>query len=244
MSRQITDAEWHGLLDRIAALEKRVADFDQRTAGMIQLGPSPRGPREEALSALRKEAMDLRSRIVKQEKPFPAHETPAVPEAMPESMQKDRPPTSLTDDPSDPRIRRGGPDTEPVPQAEVYLVLSEEERAKGFVRPYRDAYKHVGLRPIYPTRNLTAEEQERHGHYGYVCFEPYPESESPRTGRFWTQAQLDAKGCGSITTMGRALSETYARDPHFYGATYCVTCQKHRPVEEFVWTADGARLGT
>jgi hypothetical protein len=29
-----------------------------------------------------------------------------------------------------------------VPQADVYLVLSEEERAKGFVRPVRRAYWH------------------------------------------------------------------------------------------------------
>jgi hypothetical protein len=99
----------------------------------------------------------------------------------------------LTTDPDDPRLGHGV-DTEPTEQHEVYLVLSEEERAKGFVRPYRDAYRH------------------------------------------------DA--CGTVTRMGRALSETYARQPGFYGATYCCACRKHLPVGEFVWTADGERVGS
>lgn len=75
-----------------------------------------------------------------------------------------------------------------------YIVLCEEERAKGFVRPYRNRYQH--------------------------------------------------KTCGSVTTMGRALSETYARDPKFYGATFCVACNAHFPVAEFVWTADGEVVGS
>jgi len=44
--------------------------------------------------------------------------------------------------------------------------------------------------------------------------------------------------CGRVTTMGLALAETYARDPGFYGATYCTTCGQHRPVGaagEFHW---------
>jgi hypothetical protein len=44
--------------------------------------------------------------------------------------------------------------------------------------------------------------------------------------------------------MGRSLSETYARDPSFYGATFCVHCNKHFPVAEFVWTADGQQVGS
>lgn len=79
-------------------------------------------------------------------------------------------------------------------QHSSYIVLCEEERAKGFVRPYRDAYRH------------------------------------------------DA--CGTVTTMGRALSETYARDPKFYGATFCCGCNRHLPVSEFVWTKDGAMVGS
>jgi hypothetical protein len=102
----------------------------------------------------------------------------------------------ITDDPSDPRLTRGA-DEQPIPQAEVYLVLSDEERAKGFVRPYRSNYVHAS--------------------------------------------------CGTSTRMGQAIAETYARDPHFYGSTYCVRCQMHRPVGadgEFTWD-DGSkeRLG-
>lgn len=48
---------------------------------------------------------------------------------------------SLTNDPKDPRLGRGV-DSEPVPQNAAYLVLSEAERAKGFVRPLRRAYVH------------------------------------------------------------------------------------------------------
>lgn len=49
--------------------------------------------------------------------------------------------SGVTDDPTDPRLTRGS-DDEPVPQAEVYLVLSAAERAKGFVRPVRSSYVH------------------------------------------------------------------------------------------------------
>lgn len=48
----------------------------------------------------------------------------------------------LTSDRNDPRLTHGS-DDEPVDQAEVYLVLSEDERAKGFVRPVRTSYKHL-----------------------------------------------------------------------------------------------------
>jgi hypothetical protein len=84
--------------------------------------------------------------------------------------------------------------TEATGQHKGYVVLCEDERKKGFVRPYRDEYKHLT--------------------------------------------------CGSVTSMGRALSETYARDPKFYGATFCVNCNRHLPVSEFVWTADGQAVGS
>lgn len=99
---------------------------------------------------------------------------------------------SLTNDPNDPRLTRGV-DAEPTDQAEAYLVLSEEERAKGFVRPVRRTYVH---------------------------------------------------DCGTRTTMGQALAETYARQPDFYGATYCVGCRRHLPVTEFRWTDDNQVVGS
>jgi hypothetical protein len=73
-----------------------------------------------------------------------------------------------------------------------YLVLSEEERAKGFVRPVRTSYQHLK--------------------------------------------------CGAITTMGTAIAETYARQPGFYGGTFCASCRDHFPVGEngeFVWVEHG-----
>lgn len=121
---------------------------------------------------------------------------------------------SYTNDRNDPRLTRGV-DESPVDQNEVYLVLSEAERAKGFVRPLRRAYVH----------------------------------------RYWLDGSSDALpavitsldgmgGCGALTTMGLALCETYARDPSFYGATYCVGCRMHRPVGEFRWDEDGEVVGS
>jgi len=107
---------------------------------------------------------------------------------------------STTSDRSDSRLTHGA-DTEPVPMAEVYLVLSAEERAKGFVRPVRCSYRH--------------------------------------------------ETCGVVTTMSLPLAETYARQPGFYGATYCCGCRMHRPVGaagEFTWVerdgTNGPKVGT
>lgn len=106
----------------------------------------------------------------------------------------------LTDDPYDPRLTHGA-DRGPSPQADVYLVLSEQERAKGFVRPVRRTYVH--------TRGMSQQKP----------------------------------ACGVATKMSVELAETYARDPKFYGATYCVGCQMHLPVNEFDWD-DGTRVGS
>lgn len=99
----------------------------------------------------------------------------------------------VTDDRNDPRLSYGV-DATPREQAEVYLVMSEEERAKGFVRPVRRRYVHTK--------------------------------------------------CGVATNMGQALAETYAANPKFYGATYCVGCSMHLPVDEFVWDPDGSVVGS
>lgn len=156
---------------------------------------------------------------------------------------------SLTTDPKDPKLGHGV-DEQPTPQNETYLILSEEERAKGFIRPVRKTYIHVGTPgPTNELRDLTDEEKERYADVGYVKYEEYPkDDDSSVIGRFWTQEQLDkvGQGCKASTTMGTDLAETYAAKPHFYGSTYCCNCQKHRPVGkdgEFVWE-DGERVGT
>ena len=128
-----------------------------------------------------------------------------------------------------------------------YLVLCPEERAKGFVRPCRDEYKHVGKKPIFPLRDLTVEQLERLGDQGddpWIKFEPYPIGyRGSATGKHWSQKDLDS-GCGAVTKMGQALSETYARNPSFYGSTFCVGCGTHLPVCEFAWTIDDTIVGS
>jgi hypothetical protein len=151
---------------------------------------------------------------------------------------------SYTTDPKDPRLCRGT-DEGKVPQCEVYLILSDEERAKGFVRPLRTKYRHVGPIPNkYPLVDLTEEQKLGHADRGYIKYEKYPESEHPTLGRYWTAEQLANKGCGTVTTMALPLCETYARNPGFYGATYCVGCSRHIPVEEFVWDGTNDRVGS
>ena len=128
-------------------------------------------------------------------------------------------------------------------QQRGYVALCPEERAKGFVRPVRQSYVHVGEHPKHPLRDLTEEEKVRHEGCEYVSFEKYPESESPQVGRFWTKKDLSS-GCGTETTMGLALAETYARDPKFYGGTFCTGCHEHFPVVEFVWAGTDEVVGS
>lgn len=133
---------------------------------------------------------------------------------------------------------------------EDYYVICEEDRKKGFIRPVRTAYRHVGPPgPKFQLRDLTDEERQRYNEFGYVKYEEYPEgSHGCVVGRFWTQHDLDriGTGCGHQTIMHQAFAETYARNPGFYGATFCAYCRVHLPVGEageFVWP-DGTRVGT
>ena len=145
----------------------------------------------------------------------------------------------LTTDRDDPRLH----ETKDNGQQKAYLVLTEEERAKGFVRPVRDTYRHVGEKPEFELRDLTDEEKERFKDCGYVKYEEYPKDHRGAIcGRYWTEAGLKG-GCNQTTTMARALAETYARQPGFYGSTFCTCCGKHLPVAEFQWL-DGSVVGS
>ena len=127
-----------------------------------------------------------------------------------------------------------------------HVILSDEERAKGFVRPVRLSYIHVGIRPKFPLRDLTEDERKRYASEGYAKYEPYPESMRPLTGRYWTDKDLHS-GCGAVTTMPRPIAETYAARPGFYGSTYCCTCREYFPVGEegqFMWDGTNQRVGT
>lgn len=167
------------------------------------------------------------------------HDRPGEECHAPKKVTTDGKPPIDPDNPGAP-----GPINPKTGQHTQYWVLSPEERAKGFIRPVRTAYRHVGDKPKGKLRDLTDAEKERFGGYGYVKFEPFPESESPKTGRFWTQEQLDDKACNTVTSMGRDIAETYARDPKFYGSTFCMACAGHHPVEEFVWEGTDERVGS
>ena len=48
--------------------------------------------------------------------------------------------------------------------------------------------------------------------------------------------------CGALTIAGQAISESYARQPDYYSATFCCSCQDYFPVGkdgEFVWDGTG-----
>ena len=168
-------------------------------------------------------------------------------------MNPDKLKTTTT---TDGRPAREGYENAPAPapidektgQHEAYWILTAEERAKGCVRPVRRTYRHVGMSgPRFPLQDLSLDERELYSKYSYEKFEVYPPDESPFTGRFWTRAQLASvgKGCGTKTTMSPPIAETYARDPSYYGSTFCVNCGQHFPVGEhgeFVWL-DGTRVG-
>lgn len=131
-------------------------------------------------------------------------------------------------------------------QQKGYVVLSAEERAKGFVRPVRFSYIHVGLPAPKNLRDLTEDEKERYADHGFVKYEITPRDDSHVKGRFWTQTELDKvnKGCNTVTKMGQSLAETYARDPKFYGGTFCCGCSTHRPLKEFVWEGTNETVGS
>lgn len=132
-----------------------------------------------------------------------------------------------------------------------HWVLCETERARGFVRPVRHGYVHVGPPgPQFELRDLTDEERERWADSGYVKYEPYPPGHrGSARGRLWTQEQLDkvGKGCGTRTLMPTSIAETYARQPGYYGSTFCCGCGTYLPVGrdgEFVWDGTNERVGT
>lgn len=51
-------------------------------------------------------------------------------------------------------------------------------------------------------------------------------------------------GCGSRTTCSQDIAETYARDPNFYSGTFCCSCRKHFPLDQFVWEGTTEPVGS
>ena len=50
--------------------------------------------------------------------------------------------------------------------------------------------------------------------------------------------------CGTATSMSLGIAETYARDPSFYGSTFCCGCGNHYPVVEFNWDGTTEKVGS
>lgn len=53
--------------------------------------------------------------------------------------------------------------------------------------------------------------------------------------------------CGQVTRMPDGIAQTYARNPFYYGSTFCATCKDYLPVGqngEFHWLDDGTKVGT
>jgi|SRR5882724_622957 len=44
--------------------------------------------------------------------------------------------------------------------------------------------------------------------------------------------------------VGLSLAETYARDPGFYGGTFCCYCRAHFPLDQFVWKGTDEKVGS
>lgn len=172
--------------------------------------------------------------------------------------------SKLTTDPNDPNLGRGV-DSEKTEQHDTYLVLSKEELDKGFIRPVRQSYVHVGKKierddegriigklikvddDNYPYNKYYSQEN------GYGGFIRYPKDyNSAIVGKYITIEEVEAiierkshfGGCGGLTTMSITIAETYARDPKFYGSTYCTGCMKHLPVSEFVWDGTNELVGS
>ncbi len=182
------------LEDRVARLEQLVRELDVCTGGLVTLGPQPESGEEVAR---RYRATDQLISGVKE----------LVVPPVDRSQQVLTDGSPVPEDRSHTQDRGDG-------QQKGYVVLSAEERAKGFVRPVRDAYIHVGAG----------------GH------EVDP-SNSAKSG-------LKTPGCGGLTRMGRALAETYARDPKFYDGTFCCGCRKHFPLDQFVWADTDEIVGS
>lgn len=119
-----------------------------------------------------------------------------------------------------------------------YIVLSPEERAKGFMKPVRRSY-------IHESRSVCGKMQpkndKRIGGSRHMCGRAYPHEGECGQWKLVSQPEharaerAHRTSCGVMTTMGLGLAETYARNPHFYSGTFCVGCHAHFPLNQFYW---------
>jgi len=50
--------------------------------------------------------------------------------------------------------------------------------------------------------------------------------------------------CSSITTIPAPIAATYARNPQYYGSTFCCACGDYFLVAEFLWFGTNVRVGS
>jgi hypothetical protein len=157
----------------------------------------------------------------------------------------------ITNDKNEPLLKQ----TKENGQQEAYLVLSDDEKAKGFIRPVRRSYIHVGktlnhFKGIHRMLDET-DKPDLRPKYVAVMTVMTDEDGSFKAGTYVTQQELDAwkaqkriGGCGTRTDMHQSIAETYARNPKFYSATFCCGCGTHLPVNEFFWDGTSEEVGS
>lgn len=100
-----------------------------------------------------------------------------------------------------------------------YVVLSAAERAKGFVRPVRDKYLHIG-------KKIEGVD--------YTVITPAIARQIRENG-----------GCATHTNMSREIAETFARCPSgFYSGSFCISCRAHFPLDQFTWLGTNETVGS
>lgn len=123
---------------RVESLERTIAGLDGRTAGLVRLGPSK--PKVDHVA--------LREAVRK-----------AGEEAKPDPPPPDRSQRTLADgSPVTADHREINPTTG---MQKDYVVLSAEERAKGFVRPVRRTYQHLKCGVVTTMSQAIAETYAR-----------------------------------------------------------------------------------
>lgn len=73
-------------------------------------------------------------------------------------------------------------------------------------------------------------------------FERHPTTDQGEFVQPVRKRYVHTEGCGQVTKMGIDLAESFARDPHQYGKTFCAGCNDYFPLDEFHWKGTDQRL--
>jgi len=81
-----------------------------------------------------------------------------------------------------------------------------------------------------PPEDFDYGDQREDGQY-----ENHPTTDEGEFAQPVRDTYVHTEGCGGRTTMGSDLADSFARDPHQYGKTFCASCQGYHPLDEFTW---------